>query len=374
VRGTYFLVQRISELDALEYIDENYSSRAVAAGAIAGTAEGIVMAPIRGVEKVYDTVSDTKKLGKTIRSVPGGIASLFSMAADAVGDVYSAGRDVVRGSSAKESKGGGISISQGAEVAGDKALDLIGYHKAFREFARELNIDPATENELLRSELRRVSTIKTTVKIGSRFVPAVPSIPGVGSANRYLGYAQQAAMYDDPDKVEELNRKLLSSLGQGEQGQTVPEYEAFMANKYYSAAMRRQVLENVEKLKELRHVSALLIEAGQVSSREGAHFYLQAIHKLVELHKGKEPLAQIVPDVLIPAAISRNNTLIVPLPVDYLVWTEDVSDVFKRFKRSARKAGTMTRTRLLIGGGLSSRCRTELMSLGATEIVTGVAF
>ena len=106
IRGTYFLYKSIQEIQALLYIEKNFPSGKVAATAVGDTAKGIVTAPIKVTKKVFDTVTDTEKLSKTARAIPGGIVNLFGIAAGAVSDLGSfavnSGKSAIHGESSDE--------------------------------------------------------------------------------------------------------------------------------------------------------------------------------------------------------------------------------------------------------------------------------
>lgn len=182
VTGDYFLLKRITEIQTLEFIEKNYPSDMVATKAVGGVAKRIVTAPINATKKLVNTISDGDKLKKTLKSVPSGIANIFSLAADAVGDVanftYNTGKAVVSGESGDTSK----QFAKAGELFEHEALNFVGYNRAYREIAKELKADPYTNNQLLRAELKRMASIQAAANLGGKFVPGV-SVPLVGTAN-----------------------------------------------------------------------------------------------------------------------------------------------------------------------------------------------
>lgn len=375
IRSTYSLVRHLTEMHALYYLEQNYGSATVATGAVGTVAKRIVTAPIIMTKKVYDTVTDTEKLRKTVRGIPGGIFNLFSAAAGAVSDagsfVYKTGKSVVSGSSGST----GDQMDKAADFISDQTLKFIGYNRAYRELARDLQVDPYTDNSLLHSELRRVASIKSVAHVGGKFAPGY-SIPFVGTANHYLNLAERTALYDDPKEVEELNAKILETLGSGgEKTALEADAEAFFENPHYNPAMRNSILESIKILHAgaVEDLAYLLNTAGMAQSKEIAEFFVQAIGKLGK-YQAENPLKAIVTDGLLPGAVAKDGKHIIPLALDYLVWTKEVAEIFKNYHSKVEPRYGVQYTIVFLTGDISPRCEMELRRLGADSFVRHADF
>lgn len=374
VRGTYFLIKRISEIDAIDYLKTNYPTTSVAGKAAVNTAKGIVIGPIKGAQKLYETVSDREKLEKTARAIPGGVVNLFSAAATAIGDVatysYKTGKSVVTGET-EESK---MQFDKAYAFVEKHALDYVGYNDAFRNTAKVVQVDPYTENHLLYDELRRVATVEASAKVGSKFVPGLYSIPGVGTANKYLGYAQKTATYDDPEEVDKLNAKVLTALGEGDDvgEEHKLNVAALMSNVSYSPPMRRAIVDALKQLENVPYVEDLIVSSSKAPSRETAMFFVRAIEHLGKASRSGKKFAAFVPGAKIPAARLNSGGMIIPLPVDYIVWTKEVATILGYFEKEAKahKASTT----LLVEGRVSPKATKELKALGIDTIAERTQF
>ncbi len=377
VRGTYFLIKYLTEIDALAYINSNYGSIQVVQDSVGKTAEGLVTGPVKAAQKLYDTASNTEKLEQTVKSVPGGIANLFRMAADTAGSVadfaYKTGKSAISVSDNPDRKKE-VDYDSGLQMIEKGALDLIGYNKSYRELARNLKVDPYTENKLLLSELRRVASLKTTVDLGSKFVPSLYSIPEVGVTNKYLGYADRAATYEDPKEVDKLNRKILDSLGYSSEEKKKGSIEQLFKNHNFSPPMRNEIASSLHKLQQINQADSLLFVASQAKSREAAQFYVQSIRKLADLSANGVVMKDFVSDVILPAAITDKGSLIVPLPVDYLFWTPEVSEIFSYFEKKAKSQGNIKKTELIVAGKVSPKARKELANHRVNNILESVQY
>lgn len=377
VRGTVDLHQRVAEIKALHYLEKNYPSTEVVGTAVGKKGKEMLLAPVRATEKLYDTVSSRDKLTKTVRSIPGGVANLFDMAGDALSDVadsvYESGKQAV-GTSKSEGKSSGL--SDAADFASDKFLDYVGYNSAFREIAHELSVDPYTENKPLRDEMKRVAGLRSAVSVGSKFAPGI-SLPLVGTANKYLGYAEKMALYDDPREIEKVNKKILETLGR--ENNRPGDQEAskkFSENPTYSPPMRKAILTAVQTLSEQKVQGAfyLLRAASSARTREVAELYVLAIRKLIAEDRANAKLEIVIEDEILPLAVDSKGTLIVPLSLDHVLWTEDVAQVFRNLRSSAEKKRRIQQIRVLVRGDVSPRFERELRKLGIQDLRKNVEF
>lgn len=358
VTGTMLLEKRVNEILAAKSLKER-SSTAVAASAGKDVAVDIVTAPVNAVKKVAETVSDSEKLKDTIASVPGGVYNLFKSAAQVIGAgaqaVYNSGKSAV-GSETAQGQGAG-------EFFSNAALDYSGYNKSFRNLAKELKVDPYTKNEVLRSELKRVASIQSSVRFTKKFVPGLPSVPGVSQANSYLGLAENAAAYDDPDKVRELNEKVIAALSTDKD-----KNQAFQKNVFYTPFLKAGFTKSLERLKDVKNAAALIEMAARAESESGALYYISAARMLAD-YNDKHPLDQITGGVRIPAAVTKAGHIYIPVPVDHLVWTKEVQTIFTDFKARVSKEHKVKDCEAVITGTVSVRAKKELRARGVSKIV-----
>jgi hypothetical protein len=140
--------------------------------------------------------------------------------------------------------------------------------------------------------------------------------------------------------------------------------------------MRKSIIDVVKELSEsgvTGHNHLILISA-KAQSREEAQFYLDSISKISELNKKENGLDAIVTEILLPSVINKKKKLIIPLPVDYLVWTKDVSKVFNGIKMKIYKKYDIKGSEVLISGQLTPKCEEELKNLGIDFINTNIKF
>jgi hypothetical protein len=85
----------------------------------------------------------------------------------------------------------------------------------------------------------------------------------------------------------------------------------------------------------------------------GYHMHIGAVDRLLKLPR-------------IPALYTKNKTLVVMLPVDYLFWTSRVASVAHALTTHVPLRPRIARRELWIAGNVSTRARQELELLGWT--------
>ncbi|MCI5065070.1 hypothetical protein MRY87_05050 [bacterium] len=374
VRGRHFLEKRIAETYAAAQLQEAYPSSSVASEAVVDTATGIVTAPVKAAEKAYDTVTDTEKMKETARAVPGGIAHLFQVATQAIGAgasfAYESGSALAQG----ETGSARDRVKEAGTFLEKAALDYIGYNDAYRTIAQTLEVDPYTENETLRGEVRRVARIQTGVRMAGKFTPGIPGIPYVSEFNRYEGYASQLALYDDPAEVDKLSLKIFEALGRDSENSKKTEIsiKKLFANPAYTPATRRMLSSQLKALRGADRVDELVTIAAGAKDREGAHFFLSSITYLATKRNGE--ISSFLRGTKIPIAVTKKNSLLLPLQVDFLVWTQSVARFFQTLREKVMLQGKFHGGEVVLTGTLTPRCRQELRALGIQGIAENTPF
>lgn len=366
VEGQQLLEIRIGEMNALAELDK-LSSSTVFADAAYKAGKGIVTAPIRIVEKTAKTLADPEKLGNTLAAVPEGAERLFSWAyRKGKGAVQAVSSAVSSDSNEKKpakagtpSESSGISTSEALDQGSKLGLKYIGYTKREREWFRKLHVNPYTSNEALRSEIVRVASIETAVGTAFRFVPGLGLLGELATFNTWYERAEKLALYEDPDAIGKKNQQELTALG-------VPEeiIKQFLANQAYTPWSRRFITASLTSIGPKVTGHTEFIKASCAATNEPSTLYFVAVAEALEKLHTTTPIKRIISSLYLPAAVTKSNQLYIPLPVDYLFWTEEVAGIFKDFKKRARKEASISSVQINISGGVSALAQTRLEGLG----------
>lgn len=363
VEGQQLLETRVGELVALAELDKLTSTKVFGDSAYKA-GKGIVLAPVNLVKKTAKIVSDPKKIGDTLSAVPEGTEKLFSWAyrqgkgaANAVGDAFSSdeAKDPKKPSDSKSASLSGT-LDQGTKLG----LDYIGYTKNQREWFRKLKINPYTTNETLRGEVVRVATIETTVGTAFKFVPGLGLLGELGTFNSWYERAEKLSLYEDPDEIRKKNKKALETLG-------VPEELAtkFLDNKAYTPWTRRFITASLTSIGSKVAGHADFIRAACEATNEASTLYFVSVAESLENLSSVTQIKKIVSSLYLPAAVTNEGVLYVPLSVDYLFWTETVAGIFKDFKARVAKEAKFTSTDIVVRGKVSPMARKMLEKIGS---------
>lgn len=365
VEGQQLLEIRIAELNALAELDK-LSSSSVFADAAYKAGKGILLAPVKVVEKTAKIVSDPQKIVDTAAKIPEGAEKLFNWAyrqgksaASAVGDAFSSSEtEKDKGASSKSTSD---TVSDTLDQGTKFGLQFIGYTKREREWFRKLKVNPYTSNDPLRNEIIRVAGIETAVGTAFRFVPGLGLLGQLGTVNRWYDRAEKLALYEDPDTIGKKNNKELRALG-------VPEENiaAFANNKSYTPWTRRFISASLTAIGPNVPGHAEFIRVASQAQNEPSTLYFVSVAEALEKRHAQTPITRIVASNHLPAAVLKDGTLYVPLSVDYLFWTEEVAGIFADFQTRVRAATKAKRTLITIRGGLTSTARGRLEGAGNT--------
>lgn len=366
VEGRQLLEIRIGEMNALAELDKLASSD-VFADAAYKAGKGILLAPVRVIEKTAKTLSDPEKIADTLSAVPDGAERLFSwayrkgkQAVNIVSDAVSS--DSEKSSSQKKSKeSSSITTSEAIDQSTKFGLKYIGYTKREREWFRKLRVNPYTSNETLRNEIIRVASIETAVGTAFRFVPGLGLLGELSTFNTWYERAEKLSLYEDPDEIKKKNQQELRALG-------VPEEVAkqFLSNQAYTPWSRRFISNSLTTIGPQVPGHAEFIKAACAATNEPSTLYFVSVAESLEKLHALSPLKRIIASLYLPAAVTTSHQLYIPLPVDYLFWTEEVAEIFKDFKQRIKKEAKITSAQMNIAGRASPLARKKLMAMGIT--------
>ncbi len=351
---------RLHEIEAIAALKEVSSGEAIAEQA-KESAVGKVTAPVRGAKVAAHAVTHPGDTWDRLSDASQGAMGVFRTASrhirrtsDNVGDVVTGRQDL--GSATQEG------LERQAGAAERVGRWYTGYGKEEREIMRELAIDPYTDNEVLIGEVRRVAGLEAAVRTGLKFVPGIPGTRVLGMIAKGDRYTRDLELYEDPEKLQIQNRARANQMGVSPQ-----VYAAFSGNDHYSPSVQAVLLGALHSMKTTEDRGKFLELAAEARSVSGAQFYMMMAQQLADVHREETPIARMVSGVRIPAGQAEDGRLIVPLPVDHLVWTEEIDTVFRDSRHRVRVEDgiEVTYADYRIRGTISERARRELEAMGA---------
>lgn len=321
---------RIEEMEAIR--------RLVAVSKSDLFAEGVkrsVEQPIDAVKNIAkDPVGSAKAVPKTIGHLFKKVGRSVESAAKNMHDKYESG----------DSSGMGAGV-------GNAAKGVIGFDKAKLECAKQLGVDPYTDNERLQDEMEKVSWVFFSggmpLRLGAMAVSGGASM--ALTASTVVGLPDE--MYSlTPSELALRNQQAMEALA-------VPEdvMRRYQSNEALSITLRRSIIRSLSALGNPRGSNGVITTAANCEARRQVEFIDEALRMLAARKlAGSFDVAGIEIVGRLPAAIESGGRLILPAPVDYLTWTEEVAAFVGRDDLAGRAPILLTSAGIseLAGAGL----------------------
>jgi len=345
-RSDLKLRQRLREIRALRRLARMHEARVIAESVgetFLGTA--------RSVARVL------KDPAGTAAGVQQGIQRLLRRGRRRITNAYDALRSTVAG---RREDGERAQSDEGPDLA-DKSLQAgrrfarnrLGVSRAYRDLAREVGVDPYTDNGALRAELDRLAQHAAGASLGSRLMlPRIPSVVGAVENVSDLVWRK--------DRLDLLlhNEDTLAGLSVPE-----PVIRRFIDNESYSPTQQTAIAAAVTSMKTVANHWRLIEYAGDADRPTEADFYTTLIDLLARYHGTRAPLDTIHPTAtIVPLALTRDRRVVAAFPVDRLRWTREVGAIVDALTASG--AGQAEHREIWTTGRVSKAARRGLFRHG----------
>ncbi len=247
--------------------------------------------------------------------------------------------------------------------------EFIGFESKKREIAHRLGVDPYSSNKELQKRLNRFAWVSFVGDLPSMFVPftgdepsrdeTAPAEPSDRMREILLDYS--------PEDLRRLNRIEMAVMG-------IPEEtrEAFIRHSWFSPRHQTVLVESLAALDLVGGRADFIEVAMRASSENDALFYQRVAEMMRSYHETVAPFERVVAFRGAVAGYTSDRRLIVPLAIDYAVWTRPTAEFAQSLASAEFPDVEVEKTELLLSGRLSPKARTRIEQLGL--IVTERAF
>jgi hypothetical protein len=260
---------------------------------------------------------------------------------------------------------GQFSKFEGSDREDSMTKSAIGFSYLKRKLAFQFGVDPYSSNPTLQDELNELTwnafTADLVPQIGYLFMPASAIMWMTFSATRWTSYLDEQVRDYSASDLRALNRDKLLKMGISEE-----DIHRFFLNALYSPRHSTIITTALDELTGVDDREAFLAVAEEANSEELVLFYQHVVEMMrgYHMHIGAVDRLLVLPRV--PALYTKNKTLVVMLPVDYLFWTSRVALVAQALTTHVPSRPRIGQRELWIAGNVSPRARQELESLGWT--------
>lgn len=312
----------------------------------------LAQSALQAVRKPVDTVTNiATRPAETVRGIPAGLGHLFSRSKDIAKDVSTQVSETV---GHNDSEGSGLSTDAVTQAGTAMAMNYMGVGSAQRKLANELKVDPYSTNAVLQSELSAMATYAAAGSFGVNLV--MPSIPGLGVVSNVNDLVWNMSSRD----LKLLNENTLMEMGVAE-----ADVEQFFANSFYTPTDETHLVSWLQALTDVDGRAAIVGKAAAAASRDEALLYVRMASMLAAYHKTRAPIASIVPtDRILQLAATRDGTMLLLVPVDYINWRESTAEAASEFMNLSSVQARTQGAEIWIEGRASDQAHRELTSLG----------
>ncbi len=309
----------------------------------------------RSVEQPIDAVKNiVKNPVESVKQAPKTVGHFFGKVGSAVGRGASKVAGAVSG-------GGEPSAGEVGAGIGNAAKNAAGFDKAKLDTAKQLGVDPYSDNPRLQEEMDKVTW--------AFFAGGLPL--RVGAAAASAGIALTATnMVGIPEDTYALTQNELAlrdARSLAAMGVTAEDIKAFQLHPALSTTRRHRIVGYLEALPEAQGRGHMVRLANSCESADQADFLIGALAILAERQRsGAADYASLKILGRLPGAVTASGELHVPAPVDHVTWTDQVAAFGQRDDLGE------TPKVLVHTGRLSAAASAGLMAAGWKTI--GVAY
>ncbi len=321
--GVRELETRLREIDAI--------ARLVAVSKSDLFAQGLQRSVEAPVDAVKNIVEDP---AESLRKAPSTVGHFFRKVGSSVGNTARRVGDRIEG-------GGGSAADAGRGI-GNAAKSAAGFDQAKLDCARQLGVDPYSDNARLQEEMEKVTWAffagGLPLRVGAAAVSGGASM--ALTATKTVGLPGE--IYDvTPAEMALRDRNALVEMGAGEE-----LINRVLDNPVLTVSLRHGIVAALARLPGGDGRLRMVEVAAGLDKRGQAVFLLQSLNMLGHRHANR-PYASMSPYGRLPAAITADGGLEVAAPVDFVSWTAQIDEFANR--------GDLGEVRkvLVLGGGVS---------------------
>lgn len=337
-------LQRIREMEAIRTLVETSKSDLFAEGL-----KRSIEQPIAAVKNIVkNPVESLKEAPKTVGHFFGSIGSAI-------------GRGVEKAKDRNSSEGPQLAAGEIGRNLSETAKNVAGFGKAKLETAKQLGVDPYSDNVRLQEEIDKVTWAFFAGGLPLRVGAVVASAGVAVAATKMVGLPEDTYLLT-PAELELRDGRALSAMGV-----TNEDITAFRLNRALSTTRRHLIVTSLEALPKATGRGSLIQQANACNSPEEVDFLIAALAILEDRQRmGVTDYVSLEVLGRLPGGMNSKGQLEVPAPVDHVTWTPEVAGF-------ASRADLVSKSKLLVHTGrLSPAASAGFLAAGWKE--TTVAY
>lgn len=308
----------------------------------------------RSVEQPVDAVKNiVAHPVDSVKQAPKTVGHFFGKVGSAIGRGVAKTVDRVGDAVSSDDTDPGRAAAEAGRGIGNAAKNAAGFDKAKLDTARQLGIDPYSDNPRLQEEMDKVTW--------AFFAGGLPLRVGaaVASAGIAVAATEMVGIPEDTYALTQSELALRDERSLAAMGVTPEDIRDFQIHRALSTTRRHRIVTYLETLPKARGRGYMVRLANACETPEQADFLIDALSILAaEQRSGAADYTALKVLGRLPGATTADGELQVPAPVDHVTWTEEVAGFSSR-----DDLGTATKV-LLHTGRFSSAASTGVTAAG----------
>jgi len=300
--------QRLVEIDAIRKLVETSKTDLFAEGL-----RRSITQPIDAVKNIVaNPVDSMKQAPKTVGHFFGKVGASIGRGVKKV--------DAGINQAAKNNTDAGTVTKEAGHGIGNAAKNAAGLDKAKLDTARQLGVDPYSDNPRLQEEMDKVTW--------AFFAGGLPLRIGasVASAGLAVAATNMVGIPGDTYDLTQSELALRDERSLAAMGVTKEDLTAFQLSRALSITRRHRLVTFLEAMPKTAGRGLMIRLANSCDDSDQADFLISAVAILAERQRsGAVEYASIKVVGRLPGAVTKAGDLEVPAPVDYVTWTEQVA-------------------------------------------------
>ena len=298
---------RIFETEAIRKLVETSKSDLFAEGM-----KRSLEKPIDAVKNIaQDPVESVKAVPKTVGHFFKKVGSSIERGANKISESHKSGNDP--------------SASEVGKGIGETAKNVAGFESAKLATARELNVDPYTDNERLKEEINKVTWAFFAGGLPLRIGAAAVSAGVALTATNMIGVPEDVYALTESE-LALRDKTALLAMGLAE-----PDVDAFQIAPALSITQRHRIVGSLQALPHAGGRGNVVVLATRCTQSLQVDILAQSLRMLAERQQaGTADYTDLKVLGRLPGAITATGEMEVPAPTDYVTWTEDVAAAAQR--------------------------------------------
>lgn len=248
----------------------------------------------------------------------------------------------------------------------DNALQsALGFSKAKRKICWDLKVDPYSDNQALQQKLDDLAWTtfagEFTVKLGMLAIPGGTgtAISGVSTSSTIA----ESIRDNSPVDLSAQNREILASMGISES-----LTDAFLGTRDLSPTHQTVIVRQLADIKNARGKDAYISMCLSARSEADAVFFQRITQLMLTYNQQQSPILSIFNLYGLPAAYTQDQSLVIPLELDYGSWSADAHKLAAAIASYQLPGREIKQRKIIITGKLSPTARQGLTASGLQVI------